>query len=363
MAPRHRFVAVGLCALLAANLGCRLILGIEEPEAASGSDANGTADTTPARECSRIVATMRTPRRGHTATLLTNGHIVVAGGYTPSGRTADVEDYDPVNDSWSPRPPLPSARSHHAAIALDADRILLLGGYESGVTSTTVVYSMPSGTTSTGSMLRPRVTPAGVRLADGRVLVVGGSATSESSELFDPKTLAWTDGPPMARVRKGALFAIVTGDSVLVGGTLTPMIERLAVSTMTWSAGADLPFVPSQIAATGDPANAIVLARLGDGVMSAAALRISDAAWTPIAAPPERFMPESTARIARGLVLWIGGDTFAVLDPSARRWIYSGKLVASHREGSVSAMVDGRALIAGGADTAIVEVFDPACLP
>src|SRR5437870_3346435 len=54
------------------------------------------------------VGSMTSARYYHTATLLGNGKVLVAGGNTPSGATNAAELFDPASGTFMPLPPMTS---------------------------------------------------------------------------------------------------------------------------------------------------------------------------------------------------------------------------------------------------------------
>lgn len=75
------------------------------------------------------VASLGTPRTGHSATLLPSGQLLVIGGYAPNGTTplGTAERYDPATDAWSPSN-IPTARAEHTATLLADGSVLIVGG-------------------------------------------------------------------------------------------------------------------------------------------------------------------------------------------------------------------------------------------
>src|SRR5262249_16659472 len=68
-------------------------------------------------------------RTVHTATLLSNGKVLVAGGFDTNGvALASAKLYDPANGTWSATGSLGSARAGHTATLLPNGKVLVAGG-------------------------------------------------------------------------------------------------------------------------------------------------------------------------------------------------------------------------------------------
>src|SRR5206468_8950156 len=85
----------------------------------SPADAPFTFDNT---------GTLATARQVHTATLLPNGKVLVAGGLGPSGDLASAELYDPASGTWSATGSLVTVRYGHTATLLPNGKVLVAGG-------------------------------------------------------------------------------------------------------------------------------------------------------------------------------------------------------------------------------------------
>jgi len=72
---------------------------------------------------------LATARFNHTATLLPNGKVLVAGGYDGDFQLASAELYDPATGSWTATGSLESARNGHTATLLPNGKVLVAGGY------------------------------------------------------------------------------------------------------------------------------------------------------------------------------------------------------------------------------------------
>ena len=71
-------------------------------------------------------------RTGHTATLLFNGKILIAGGEATGGFTPTADLYDPTSGSVTPTGSMHTARSAHTATLLPDGKVLIMGGQTSG---------------------------------------------------------------------------------------------------------------------------------------------------------------------------------------------------------------------------------------
>jgi hypothetical protein len=129
------------------------------------------------------IGSMGTARTGFTATLLPDGRVLVAGGFTGEDTLSTAELYDPAAGTFTPTGSMSEGRYEHAAALLRDGRVLVVGGT---VDPSAEIYDPSSGEfTSTGSLSRVRGQPLAVRLVDGRVLVFGGT-DDNSAELYWP---------------------------------------------------------------------------------------------------------------------------------------------------------------------------------
>ena len=120
---------------------------------------------------------MNTARQNHTAILLPNGKVMVAGGFGSSGSTGfqgTSEVYDPVTQRWTPAGVLATAREFHTASLLPNGRILVAGGEDSsfGPITGAELYDVGLGFSSSWQPVLSSV-PAAVE--QGGALVISGS--------------------------------------------------------------------------------------------------------------------------------------------------------------------------------------------
>jgi N-acetylneuraminic acid mutarotase len=175
-----------------------------------------------------VQTSMSTPREFHTATLLPSGKVLVVAGSGPSfAELASAELYDPATGTWSAASNLSVARLYHSATLLPNGKVLVAGGSNvlSGGTGTVVgaeqLYDPGTNTWSTAaSMLTPRALHTATLLNNGKVLVAGGygSAYFVNAELYDPMTNSWAVTGSMTSPRSLHTATLLPDGRVLVAG-------------------------------------------------------------------------------------------------------------------------------------------------
>ena len=163
--------------------------------------ASGTWSTT---------GSMALGRGEHTATLLPNGNVLVAGGFNFGSLSylATAEVYTPATRTWSTTGSMSSARGQHVASLLPDGRVLVAGGVSGArVLAESEVYEPASGLwNATGSMPAPRVLHEATALPDGRVLVTGGFSSEgialSTAEAYGPLRGTWKVTNSMSEPRR-----------------------------------------------------------------------------------------------------------------------------------------------------------------
>jgi Kelch motif len=135
---------------------------------------------------------LSTSRDFATATLLPNGKVLVAGGFTFVGNNpvpfSSAELYDPATGMFTLTGSMATARFGHTAILLPNGKVLIAGGTDgvSNTYSAAEVYDPTTGVFSpAGSMAVPRGQFTATLLPSGTVLTVGGSGDT-TADLFGP---------------------------------------------------------------------------------------------------------------------------------------------------------------------------------
>ena len=142
---------------------------------------------------------MTTPRIFHTATLLLNGKVLIAGGDDFNNRQlASAELFDPMTNTFTPTGDMTTGRSGHSANLLPGGRVLIVGGQYHDQPSAEL-YDPSTGTFTTTAVFLPSgFGYQSTSLNNGKVLLSGdgigcpngndGCFIINTSELYDPAT-------------------------------------------------------------------------------------------------------------------------------------------------------------------------------
>jgi hypothetical protein len=204
------------------------------------------------------VAPLSVTRVSQMQTTLSDGKVLITGGrpqlFGAPGSVAynTAEIYDPATNTFMPAGIMNANRRSHRDILLDDGRVLITGGTAAlagDITSVSLnsaeVYDPAAGTfTLVGTMNNPRQSHHLVKLADGKVLVVGGGAGPglanplATMEIFDPATNLFTPAASMSNPRMTCAVSLLADGKVLLafewnGSVVTPQSELYDPATDT----------------------------------------------------------------------------------------------------------------------------------
>ncbi|MFE5590314.1 kelch repeat-containing protein [Streptomyces sp. NPDC056549] len=183
---------------------------------------------------------LATARWMHSTTLLDDGRVLVTGGLTgpnafPVRPLGTAEIYDPASGDWSPAGELHEARCGHSATLLSDGRVLVAGGQarrsahsERSLYSAELFDPRIPGWTPAADMTDARSFHPAAALPDGRVLVAGGWVATRPDwragsplaygECYDPATDTWTPTGSLGAPRSGHGLTVLADGSVLATG-------------------------------------------------------------------------------------------------------------------------------------------------
>lgn len=314
----------------------------------------------------RGVAALTVTRENHSATLLLDGRVLVAGGQE-SGRALDsVEIYDPAIGRWESAPAMGAARTEHAAVLLGDGRVLVTGG-EAEVASAEIYDPVESAWTPVADPLFSRSGHTATLLEDGRVLIVGGA--TDRAEIYDPVRDQFFDaGTPAFRPSGHSATRLADGRVLVLGGasaeiyepgigwaTAAPPLDNLSLPTATLLPDGRV------LAAGGDSSN---------GVASQVYTPDGGAgSWQWTDALADNRFGHRAVLLADSRVLVVGGQygepTAEAWDPSTETWSLAGDPSSDRAFFSLTLLASGEVLLVGGRSegsgtTARCDLFVPA---
>ncbi len=303
----------------------------------------------PASNAWALTSTMTRSRSDHTATLLFDGGVLVCGGTgdvpdtEPTSLLASAEIYHPKQNgkggSWTVVGSMNEARRGHSATLLPTGKVLVAGGQGAGnypdiLASAELFDPVRGAWVPAGSMNEVRYGHTATLLPNGKVLVAGGSPgnneTVSSAEVFDPETGVWSPVAAMQTDRQLHWATLLTDGRVLVvggrqytptGGNNLRSTEIYDPASGDWqTSGNRLPFVAGSgvcLLPTGD-----VLAACGYGSgltypTNSEIYVTATGVWTNTSGCVAPRQDGTTTMLADGRILFAGGRwDFDVLDSS-----------------------------------------------
>jgi N-acetylneuraminic acid mutarotase len=344
---------------------------------------------------------MTTNREAHTATLLPNGQVLFAGGIggLNSSSLSNAELYDPRSiGTWRDTGPLGTASDYHTATLLPNGKVLVAGG--TGQVSTNFVtldlaelYDSTTETwTVTGPMNYARELHTATLLSKGQVLVAGGldfdsGDSTWSAELYDTGAGTWTETGLLNEARYFHTATLLPNGNVLVaGGFFVPgspplsSAELFDPATGTWTLTGSMNVPRGAHTATLLPSGKVLV--VGGGslmdtnfISSAELYDPATGLWTLTGSLGDEPGGHTATLLPNSKVLVAGGSTGSshsvstvkVYDPATETWTTTGPMAFDREQHTAILLPDGRVLVAGGFSfgfffqaLASAEVYDPA---
>jgi hypothetical protein len=316
---------------------------------------------------------LRHARSAHTATLLADGRVLLAGGL---GAETSTEIYDPATGETAEGPRLRSGRVGHASLLLPDGRVLLAGGWQGEgrpLTRTAELVDVAAGTTT--EIRGPVVARGGFADAvtgDGRLVLAGGSDGArvlDSVEILDLRTLRFRVAGRMRTPRSAHTATVLADGRLLLAGGASgrrgPVVrsaELFDLRTGRSGVAGSMRAARHKHAAVALPGGDVLViggsdSRDWDGQYATverwSARTHRFRAYGRLRSP--RFKLATSTVLAGGAVVLTGGSTVVEqLDPATGRSTEAtGALDAARWYSTATILQSGAVFVAGGYDTGI----------
>jgi hypothetical protein len=344
---------------------------------------------------------MSTPREQHSATLLGNGEVLVAGGLNEGGfccaqvKYRSAELYDPATGTWRPAASMATDHVGQTATLLRNGWVLVAGGG----TKMAEIYQPQRGIwVSPGAMSTVRTHQTATLLPNGHVLVTGGDGPDGQPQATAEEFLAGNGplvtvtpaliafgGQQVGSVGSARFYQVTnvgSADLVVSGAAVTgknPGDFRVH----TGCTGAPVPPGGTCTVAVRFAPSAVALRTAMASVSDNAPLSPHGAVVTGFGGGPNAWVPVGPMTSARehftatllpgGKVLMAGGQTSTgaslasaeLYNPATRTFSATGSLGTARSYPAAALLPDGKVLIAGGLGSNFIaqssaELYDPA---
>jgi TonB family protein len=297
------------------------------------------SDRAPRRPAAPIEIPGLIARSGHTATLLKNGTVLLAGGSASSA----AQTFDPITRTIATTGSMLTARQHHTATLLRDGTVLITGGQPGGDTgshslASAEIFDPSTGKFSlTGSMHEARSSHAAALLPDGRVLIAGGAA-DDTTEIYDPRSKTFLQAGHLIAATPSTQAITLKDGAIFLSGSAANPAEIFHPDTGTFTA-------------TGAQHFAGAATLLNDGTVLIVGVDGTET-YNPMAntfqpEAPTPALPSACVRLASGKVLVIGAPT-EIYDPAAQSFT-PGPALRGPQSGATATLLDnGNVLVAGG---------------
>lgn len=359
-----------------------------------------------------LTGSMSTVRTDHTATLLNNGKVLVAGGVDGSNNVlASAELYNPRTGTWSLTGSMQTPRTNFIARRLSNGEVLAAGGidnYADPSLTSAELYNPATGTWSAiANMNVGRENFTATLLNNGEVLVAGGDNNNgqpyisplASAELYNPTTGTWALTGSMHTARFNQTATLLTDGEVLVAGGddgygydlkrnnpqspcfcphATATAELYNPATGTWKnihqmhkarEGASAVSIP-------DGSDDILVAGGFQGnqytgccyyYKTAEIYNPTTGKWTLTGNMNTARADQTAAQLSAGQDIVIGGTnnkdgnlaTAEIYDPTTGTWSYTGQMNYPRVGQTTTHLFNGQILVAGGYGQASAEIYTP----
>lgn len=325
---------------------------------------------------------------GQTTTVLPNGKVLLAGGYTycpadyQACATTIAKLYNPSTDTWAAVPSMPHPHADHAAVLLPNGKVAIIGGDDSDISTPRVIASVDVYDPATNAwetahdLPTPRFSHTALLLHNGRVLVLGGAVPAGFPTASVGCGVSNCSSSPVASRRPAQLAASFIPEQPLmpfcgINGCsfATNSVVIYNPASDSWSNAASLPELRFDYTATVLPTGELLLAG-GQTLLPSGMLSVplsttllydpTHDGWASGPAMHSTRMGHTATLLTTGQVLIAGGFGTAqvngtpadlasteIYDPATNIWLTGPPMIHTHSYAGATALATGQVFVAG----------------
>jgi hypothetical protein len=306
--------------------------------------------------------------------------VLIAGGtLQPDGTAAlpSAELYDVATGTFSSASAMILSRTGHTATMLRDGRVLIAGGEgpDYVITATAEIYDPATGKfISTGTMNSRRIGHSATLLRDGAVLIAGGNINGNtvtgSAEIYDPKTGSFKLTGPMAVARENQGASLLREGTVLIAGGDNGLTELQSAELYRPESHRFVSIHKEMVAPGSEPATVLrngTVLMVGESDPTGCCPKGADKGaeiYHPLlrtfrkttgdtqeirTLPSATLLNDGTVLLAGGYPLEAELDDAETYDPATETFTLTDNLMSSERGGHTATLLpDGTVLVAGG---------------
>ncbi len=166
------------------------------------------------------IGEMNKERKSATAVLLSNGLVLIFGGYDNKAKHLKCcELFDPATGIFTMcKGKMKQTRTCATASLLPNGLVLICGGGKERDGSTELYNPRTDKFTAGPYMNKHFSEHTATTLPSGKILIAGGGHECSATEIYDPATNSFSSGPAMNARRYGHFAALLPDGTVLIGG-------------------------------------------------------------------------------------------------------------------------------------------------
>ncbi|MBK7402807.1 MAG: hypothetical protein IPJ34_42930 [Myxococcales bacterium] len=307
--------------------------------------------------------------QGRSASLLPDGRVLVAGGLGYDAAVAEIIHadsllFDPKSGAVTKGPDMPGPRWDHVTATASPAGVVLAGGSATSFLATppaplasVLLYKLSTNSfvTMAGTLQRAHQGGTAVTMADGRVLVIGGSDGSalRTVDVVEPATGKVIKAPSMSESRIRTTGLLLPDGRVLVAGGSTDVIELFDPATNTWTLGPKAPAYLDEVGLHPLPSGKLLVVPMN--LTATNTTYVLDAKASTIApfAPMKVAHPNgASVRLLDGRILVTGGEKGGrdlrdaeIFDEASGTWTATEPMDVPRSNHELLALPDGRVFI------------------